>query len=108
MTDAPALFRLASYGHDLLTRDRAATIRADLRRALDALVPGTRLTVDLSDVGAITPSFADELLGRLLLEIGEQRFRSDVRLRTTDETVRLLVNRVLAHRASESRTAGNR
>lgn len=101
MTPAEYRFRLADFGHDLLTRDRAATIREKLRSLIASLSPGARVLVDMDGVGAITPSFADELLGRLLLEVGPAQFRSALRLQAADETVRLLVNRVLAQRAAE-------
>lgn len=106
MTTSIHEFRLARFGHDLLTRDRAAPVRAELRREMEALESGGQLVVDMDGVGAITPSFADELLGRLLLEVGETTFRARIKLRTSDATVRLLVNRVLAQRAAEARGAG--
>lgn len=106
MTTSVHEFRLARFGQDLLTRDRAAPIRAELRREMDALESGAHLVVDMDGVGAVTPSFADELLGRLLLEVGEAVFRARLRLRTSDATVRLLVNRVLAQRAAEARAVG--
>lgn len=96
-----AIFRLRDFGQDLLTRDRAAPLRAQLAQKLDSLPAGAILVVDMDGVGAITPSFTDELLGRLLLTIGKKRFRAAIRLQTTDETTRLLVNRVLIQRASE-------
>lgn len=103
MNDADLVLRLETYGTDLLTRDRAMPIRQEIRRRLEALGTIRHLVVDLTGVRTMTPSFADELLGRLLLEIGEQKFRAQVRLVSGDDTTRLLVNRVLAQRAAEAR-----
>lgn len=103
MSASDIVVRLESYGTDLLTRDRAMPIRQEIRQRLEALEPSRRLVVDLTGVRTMTPSFADELLGRLLLEIGEKEFRARVRLVSGDDTTRLLVNRVLAQRAAEAR-----
>jgi hypothetical protein len=70
-----------------------------------SLSPTETLVVDFEGVRAVTPSFVDECLGRLLREVGTRRFRHALRLRTDDATVRRLVNRVLVHRAQESDSA---
>jgi len=97
-------FDLTRFGKDLLTRDQGTHARVALREAVRKLAPGERIVVDLDRGGAVTPSFVDECLGRLVLEIGESRFRRSIQLRATEESTRRLVNRVLGHRASEART----
>ena len=90
--------RLCDQGTRLLTRDDGEKLRRSLRARLAG---GERLEIDFEGVEVITPSFADECFGRLLLEIGRPKFRESVRLRTADETIRRLVNHVLAHRAAQ-------
>lgn len=94
---------LAAQGADLLTRDQGAQVRKRIEQSLHSLIRGDRLEIDLSKVGAITPSFMDECFGRLILLIGEERFRQEVKLSGGDEATRRLLNKVLAHRASELR-----
>jgi len=96
-----ATFDLAAFGSDFLTRDQGARVRKAVERQLGALPHGERLLIDLGTARAITPSFVDECLGRLLLNVGEDRFKKSVQLEAREESTRRLVNRVLAHRASE-------
>lgn len=78
-------FLLAQFGTKLLTRDQGASVREEIERRIRSLQPEEALTVDFEGVTAITPSFVDELLGRLLLLLGRERFRVAVRLCATDE-----------------------
>lgn len=59
------------------------------------------MILDFREVEAITPSFIDEMLGRLLLSTGVEEFRRRVRLERPNETVHRLVNYVLSHRAHQ-------
>ncbi|HKB15022.1 MAG TPA: STAS-like domain-containing protein, partial [Planctomycetota bacterium] len=73
-------------------------VRRDLRSRLGR---GEKLEIDFAGVEVLTPSFADECLGRLVLDVGVEVFRERVRLRTTDETIKRLVNHVLSHRSAQ-------
>ena len=97
-------FDLSTFGKDLLTRDQGALVSAALEKNLPSFGGNETLVVDLGRVEAITPSFVDECLGRLLLEIGIVRFKRSIELRAPEEATRRLVNSVLAHRASELAT----
>jgi hypothetical protein len=93
--------RLAErFTGSLLTRDQGKIVREDLRSKIDS---GAIVTIEFEGVSELTPSFADEALGRLLLEIGPDRFKSNVILRSATLDVRRLVNKVLAHREKESK-----
>ncbi len=89
---------LKDYGRVLLTRDQGNPIR----KALLGLVRGGRhLRILFEGVESVTPSFADEVLGRMLLELGEDEFRCHIALVCGDESTRRLVNAVLANRKKE-------
>jgi len=92
------VIKLHEIGPDLLTRDQGAPVRRRLRETLDS---GGDIRIDFNQVGAMTPSFADELLGRLLLEVGPEVFRARVRLDSATQDLKRLVNKVLAHRLKE-------
>ena len=89
---------LRSFGRVLLTRDQGNPIRSKL---LALVRDGSRLRISFEGVESVTPSFADEVLGRMLLELGEEDFRKHVTLLPTDVSTRRLVNAVLANRKSE-------
>jgi hypothetical protein len=46
-----------------------------------------------------TPSFADELLGHLILRLGSDRFRAQVKLENVEDDVRPLLQTILYRRA---------
>ncbi|MGH7150714.1 MAG: STAS-like domain-containing protein [Planctomycetota bacterium] len=71
------------------------------RKLRSRLEKGERLEIDFAGVEVLTPSFADECLGRLVLDVGLEVFRERVRLKATDETIKRLVNHVLAHRSAQ-------
>ena len=91
-------FKLAEHGRSFLTRDQAALLRRDLETHLRS---GRDITVDLMKVTTITPSFADELLGRLLLVLGPTEFRKRITLVSESSETRRLLNKVLSHRMKE-------
>jgi hypothetical protein len=97
LNQSEIVFELKSCGVNLLTRDQGARVRSRI-----AEIPFTvesPLVVEFSGVEAITPSFIDELLGRMLVEMGAKRFRDVIRLRGATDTVQRLVNRVLSYRS---------
>ncbi|MBK8980662.1 MAG: STAS-like domain-containing protein [Planctomycetes bacterium] len=99
---------LVNFGERLLLRDQGAKVRLALSRRLTESPPDSLIYVSFDGVSEITPSFVDEALGRLLLELGTETFRRRVRLRATDQRARSLVTRVLAHRAADWESRGRR
>jgi len=79
----------------LATRAQGSALRAEMERAIKV---GGTIEVVLKSVGAMTPSFIDECLGKLLVSLGKAEFRKRVRLVTSNREDKLLVNRVLADR----------
>ncbi|MEQ8860796.1 MAG: STAS-like domain-containing protein [Pseudomonadales bacterium] len=69
---------------DLSSRARASRIR---EHALEIINADRHAEFDLSGVESISASFADELFGVLLLELGEERFFEAVRVREANEHV---------------------
>lgn len=98
------IIRLNEQDTDLLTRAQGEKIRARIEELLDGLPAGDRVVVDLSDVQVMTPSFADECLGKLAERLGAAKFREAIRLTGADETNRTLVNAVLSERLSAAGT----
>jgi hypothetical protein len=61
------------------------------------------ITFDFSDVSVISSSYADEVFGKLLLEMGENNFQKLCRFSNLDTTVKLLVDRAVRQRLGEAR-----
>jgi hypothetical protein len=73
-----------------------------LRRKLLALLPEMEvpLVLDFKDVRAASSSFLDELLGRMAFqhELGDELFKTQIRIVGMNETMRNMANTVIAQR----------
>lgn len=82
--------RLADRGGAVLSgRTFAIELRTDLAAELDA---GDLVVLDFSEVEAVSPSFADEIFGKFIDEVGEDRVRL-VNMSQHVEMVRRIVRR---------------
>jgi len=78
----------------LLTRDQGATLRALI---LSMLESREALTIDMSGVKALTPSFADEFFGGLDSALGAE-FSRRVRVRCAQPAWKRLIQVAIGHR----------
>ena len=83
------------------TRPNGATAREKLREVLRSVTP---VVVDLEQV-VLTPSFADEFLGVLLAELGEEEFRRSVVIKNVAAVSRPLLQTVFQRRIANPRPA---
>lgn len=105
-TDVTA-FRVADHGALLVTRDQGAVVREKLLELLRNH-GSDPVEVHLDGVETYTPSFMDELLGKTLIEIGQDAFRERVRLVATRNDVKKLANLVLNNRLKTPRPPAGR
>ena len=61
-----------------------------------------RIIIDFKDIRVISSSFADELLGKLVIEFGFFGFNNLVKLKNMNELIQQIVQRSVAQRMSES------
>ena len=61
-----------------------------------------RIVIDFADLRVISSSFADELLGKLVLEFGFFGFNNIVKLKNMNELIQQIVQRSVAQRMAES------
>ncbi|PSD26059.1 hypothetical protein C7E18_17165 [Stenotrophomonas maltophilia] len=94
--DSSEMFAVGELFSSTATRPNGLAARQRLR---DALRSSPVVTVDLQGV-ALTPSFADEFLGVLLVELGEGNFRRTVKIVNVEGSSRNLLRHVLASRAA--------
>jgi hypothetical protein len=66
---------------------------------------GATVVIDFAGTTRPAPSFIDEVLGRLMLNLGESTFKESVRLDTTTvtEEVQRLTNKVISYRLQQFR-----
>ncbi len=80
---------------DVNSRRSGARVR---RQIENLLAEEDHVVIDFDGVDVISSSFADEVFGRLFLELGPVTFASRIPLRNTNETVRGLIDRAIVQR----------
>ncbi len=87
--------KMSDFGQLLVTRDQGEPVRT---RLMQLVQEHGYVDVMLDGVEAYTPSFIDEVLGKCILAVGVDNFRTAVHLVATAPEVRKLVNLVLSNR----------
>lgn len=77
-------FDVTAYGSYLATRDTGAKVRDELEHDLRRASAGETVEVSFADVEAVTISFADEFLGKLVTERAAGLLLPDVALIVTN------------------------
>jgi hypothetical protein len=80
-------------------RSSAEQVRTALVKLLNE--KAARLVLDFENINVISSSFADEVLGKLALEIGLVQFINRFRLENMSETVEAIVSRAFQQRIAE-------
>lgn len=62
------------------------------------LVPDRPVILDFDGVGVISSSFADEVFGRLFVDMGPRAFMTKIEMRNVDPTVEGLIDRAIVQR----------
>ena len=84
------------------SRQAAKPVKTKLQ-TLAALCPNQKVYIDFADVPVVSSSFADEVFGRLFLELGPITFMQRFEIVNTSDTVRSLINRAIAQRTAMGR-----
>jgi len=93
-----------TFGTDLSSRQRAATLRLEITTQTAAGV--TPVTLAFAGVRTVSESFADGAIAVLVVERGEQWFRQNVRLVNLSPSVRLSVLEAVDERCRSTEAAG--
>ena len=83
----------------LLSRESGLMVRAELATLL---ADGSTVEVDLDGIEDITPSVADECFGKLAVRLGEEKFRTRVKIRGGSAILHRLVDFVVRTRLRET------
>ena len=85
----------------LVTREQGAAL---LILAAKRLGVEERFEISVDGAEALSPSFADEFFGGLSESLGREEFGRRVRIRCSSQTWKLLIRKVLAHRAQHPKS----
>jgi hypothetical protein len=90
---------VSEFEEGLGTRRSAEQVRVKLVNYLNDGAP--RLVLDFINVNVISSSFADEVLGKLALQMGLVQFINKFRLDNMSDTIEAIVNRAIQQRIAE-------
>lgn len=88
------------------SRDAGKPLRMKLTN-IYRLAKGVKtITIDMASVPLVSSSFADEVFGKLFIELGPMEFMRTIRLEAANPTVQELVNRAILQRSRSDGTDG--
>jgi hypothetical protein len=61
-----------------------------------------KVIVDFRDIKLVSSSFADEVFGKLFIELGPLEFSAKLELKNIDPIVKLLIDRAIVQRMATS------
>ena len=96
------IFRLTDYAQDFVTRDMGRKVRDELLKFESESPTDTPITIDVSGIVVLTPSFADEFFAKTVERIGLDPFRSRFRIIGTAEDIKVLISKVIKIRLSQA------
>jgi hypothetical protein len=96
----PVLFVLKDETPSFGSRVAGAPVRIRLGN-LARMCPGQRIAIDFSGVPLVSSSFADEVFGKLFVELGPLTFMQRFELRNVDLTVQQLIDKAIAQRVGQ-------
>ena len=80
---------------DIGSRQGGMRIRGVIKNLLQSHVP---VVLDFDGIGVISSSFADEVFGRLFVDMGPRAFMTRIEMRNVDPTVDGLIDRAITQR----------
>lgn len=66
---------------------------------LIGMYPNSRIRIDLSDVNIVSSSFADEVFGKLFVQIGPMRYMRQITIDNTCSEVEVVIDRAITFRS---------
>lgn len=93
-------FRLTEETRAFGTRAAGAAVRTKLQN-LGRLGEGKKIIVDFDGIDLVSSSFADEVFGKLFLELGPMDFANQFDFRNIDSLVRGLIDRAISQRVAQ-------
>lgn len=96
-------FKLAEQTYSFRSRPAGKPVRIKLGNLVHSC-PGQTIYVDFENITVVSSSFADEVFGKLFLELGPMRFMQSIRLLNVSPTVQTLIDRAITQRMNNPTT----
>jgi anti-sigma regulatory factor (Ser/Thr protein kinase) len=99
-TEGNIQFNISEESDGFGSRSAGEPVRRKLLNLVKILGSG-RIVVDFSDVLLISSSYADEVIGKLFVELGPLEFMSKIQLKNVDNLVKNLIDRAIDQRMKQ-------
>ncbi len=93
------VLKLSENGSILGLRELAKELSSQVKMAIDN---NTNIILDFANVESISSSFADELVAKVLVEVGIEKFLKSVKIRNANDFIRTIVNSSINDRLNET------
>lgn len=93
------IFKIADEAHSVGSRVAGTPVRKRLL-GLIRLCPGRKIILDFDRVPLVSSSFADEVVGKMFVELGASTFLQFFQLSNLNPTVRKLIDRAITQRSA--------
>jgi len=80
---------MSEIGNTLITRDEGQILREDIMKTLTTT--DDIIELDFSEVTRITPSFGDELFGKIIYDIPMNEFKHRIRITNAKEDIKRVI-----------------
>lgn len=101
--EGAVVFPLAKEAEGFGSRAAGLPVRQKLKNLL-RVCGGKKIVVDLSDVPIVSSSFADEVFGKLFVELGPLTFMKGIEIRAVDGTIQGLIDKAIEQRTRTGMT----
>jgi anti-sigma regulatory factor (Ser/Thr protein kinase) len=95
--DGNIVFILRHHADSLGSRNAGTPIRNKLKNLIRFL-SGNKVIIDFAEIHLISSSFADEVFGKLFLDLGPLDFSTKLEFKDLDQTVKLLIDKAIIQR----------
>jgi anti-sigma regulatory factor (Ser/Thr protein kinase) len=97
-------FKLTEHASSFRSRPAGKPVRVKLSNLVNSC-PGQVIYVDFENITVVSSSFADEVFGKIFIELGPMRFMQSIRLVNVSPTVNTLIDRAIVQRTQYPATS---
>ena len=98
MADGNISFIIKNESVSFGSRNAGTPVRNKLKTLISFLETNKKVVVDFQEIHLVSSSFADEVFGKLFLDLGPLEFSTKLELRNIDPIVKLLIEKAIVQR----------
>lgn len=97
------VLKLNKNGSTLGLRELAKKLSSIIK---ESILQNKLIVVDFEKVESISSSFADELIAKVMVEVGQENFLKNVKIRNTNDFIKTMINSSIRDRLKEIKIQG--